>query len=60
MRIYFIILNFLIICFGTGWIEKILVYIFALAIVVMCIVVYRTQKYIWNIDMKDKNERKIK
>jgi phosphatidylglycerophosphate synthase len=60
IRIYFIILNCLIIFFGIGWIEKILAYILAIAVIIMCIVVYRTQKYIWNIDMKDKNERKIK
>ena len=60
MRIYFIFLNFLIILFGTGWIEKILVYIFAAAIIMMCIVVYRTQKYIWNIDMADKKARDSK
>ena len=58
MRLYFIFLNFLIICFGTGWIEKILVYIFAVVLITMGIVVYRTQKYIWNIDKADKNERK--
>lgn len=60
MRIYFIILNFLIICFGTGWIEKILVYIVTIAVIVMCIVVYRTQKYIWNIDMAEKKARDSK
>jgi phosphatidylglycerophosphate synthase len=60
IRIYFIILNFLIICFGTGWLAKILPFIFAIIFVLMCIVVYRTQKYVWNIDMADKNARDIK
>jgi phosphatidylglycerophosphate synthase len=57
MRIYFIFLNLLIILFGTGWLEKILVYVFAITLIVMCVVVYRTQKYIWNIDMADKSTR---
>jgi len=54
IRIYIILLNVLLIIFGTGWIEKILIYILAISIIVMCIVVYRTQKYIWNIDMAEK------
>ena len=60
MCIYFIILNFLIICFGAGWIEKLLIYIFVITLIVMCIVVYRTQKYIWNIDMAEKRKGKSK
>ena len=60
IRIYIIVLNFLLIIFGTGWIEKILVYILAIAFIIMCIVVYRTQKYIWNIDMSEKREREMK
>jgi len=58
IRILFIILNFLIMKFGTGFIEKALVYILVLSIVFLCIVVYRTQKYIWKIDMKDKKSAK--
>jgi phosphatidylglycerophosphate synthase len=54
IRIYFIILNCLIIWFGIGWIEKTLVYILIISIAVLCIVVYRTQKYIWKIDMAEK------
>ena len=53
IRIYFIILNCLIIWFGIGWVEKILVYILIVSIAVLCIVVYRTQKYIWKIDMAE-------
>ncbi|MHC4457642.1 MAG: CDP-alcohol phosphatidyltransferase family protein [Planctomycetota bacterium] len=55
IRIWFIILNCLIIKFGTGFIEKVLIYILVLSIVFLCIVVYRTQKYIWKIDMQDKS-----
>jgi phosphatidylglycerophosphate synthase len=54
IRIYFIVLNCLIICFGIGWIEKVIVYIFIVLIAVVGIVVYRTQKYIWKIDMTEK------
>jgi phosphatidylglycerophosphate synthase len=57
IRIYFILINFLIILFGTGWIKTLLVYIFAASVIIMCIVVYRTQKYIWNIDMTEKRAR---
>lgn len=57
IRIWFIILNAALAFFGTGWIEKILVYIFILAILFLCVVVYRTQKYIWNVDMKDVKNR---
>jgi phosphatidylglycerophosphate synthase len=54
VRVWFFILNCLIIKFGTGFIEKSLIYILVLSIVFLCIVVYRTQKYIWNIDMRNK------
>jgi len=54
IRIYFIILNCLIIWFGTAWIERILLYVLVISIAVLCIVVYRTQKYIWKIDMTEK------
>ena len=57
IRIYIIILNVLLIIFDTGWIEKILPFILAISIIVMCIVVFRTQKYIWNIDMAEKRAR---
>ncbi len=54
IRIYFILLNFFIISFGVGWIEKILVYLLVISIIVLCIVIYRTQKYIWKMDMVKK------
>jgi phosphatidylglycerophosphate synthase len=57
VRIYFILLNCLILAFGVGWIEKILLYILIAAIVLLCVVVYRTQKYIWRIDMAEKRTR---
>lgn len=54
IRIYFIILNCLIIFFGTAWIEKILFFIFLISIAFLCMIVYRTQKYIWKKDMAEK------
>jgi len=54
IRIWFIVLNFLIMRLGTGFMEKVLVYIFVLSVVFLCIVVYRTQKYIWKTDMQNK------
>ncbi|MBN1788627.1 MAG: CDP-alcohol phosphatidyltransferase family protein [Sedimentisphaerales bacterium] len=57
IRIWFIVLNTLLIFFGTAWIEKILVYILIISIVFLCIVIFRTQKHIWKIDMQDKANR---
>jgi len=57
MRIWFVILNCLIIKFGTYFIEKVLIYIFIGAIVLLCIVVYRTQRYIWKTDMKERGQK---
>lgn len=54
IRIWFFILNCLIIRFGTGFIEKILIYILVLSLVFLCVVVYRTQRYIWDVDMQNK------
>ncbi len=58
IRIYFIILNCLIIFFGTAWIEKILPYALAIFVAILCVVVFRTQKYIWKTDMADKAARR--
>jgi len=58
IRIWFIVLNCLIIKFGTAFIEKVLIYILLLSVAFLCIVVYRTQKYIWNIDMQNKEAAK--
>ncbi len=57
MRIFFILVNSAIILFGTAWLEKSLIYLIPLALSVLVFVVFRTQKYIWNIDMRDKRTR---
>ncbi len=54
IRIWFVVLNCCLIFFGTGWIEKILPVIFVGSLVFLCIVVFRSQKYIWNVDMANK------
>jgi phosphatidylglycerophosphate synthase len=59
IRIAFIVLNCLLIWFGTAWIEKLLLFILILAVIFLCVVVYRTQAYIWQIDMQDKASRAV-
>ena len=54
VRAAFILLNCLIVIFGTGFLEKALIYIFIAFVSALCVVIYRTQKYIWNIDMQNK------
>lgn len=56
-RILIIVLNTLIIFFGTGFVEKALPFIPFLSTLVLIVVVYRTQKYIWQIDMEDVKRR---
>jgi len=53
IRIVFIIINTLLI-FGRTYAVLFLPYILIIALIGLCIVVYRTQKYIWKIDMKNK------
>lgn len=58
LRLFIIVLNAFIISFGTGFMEKALPFIPAVTLIALVIVVYRTQKYIWQIDMDDKQRRK--
>ena len=57
VRIWFILLNTALIFFGTKWIEKFLPYILIISLIVLCAVVYRTQRHIWQTDMQDKANR---
>jgi archaetidylinositol phosphate synthase len=59
LRLLIIILNTLIIIFGTGFVKKTLPFIPLFTMIALIIVVYRTQKYIWQIDMEDKRRRQI-
>ena len=57
IRIWFIVLNTVLIFFGTGWVEPLLVYVLAISILMLCFIVWRTSSYIWSIDMADKKAR---
>ena len=57
VRIWFIVLNFLLAIFGVAWIEKIIPYLFIASIIVLAVVVFRSQKYIWKIDMENKKAK---
>jgi phosphatidylglycerophosphate synthase len=59
VRLLIIVLNTLIIIFGTGFVEKTLPFIPLLTMIALVTIVYRTQKYIWKIDMEDKRRRQI-
>lgn len=57
MRLYFILLNAAITLFGVGWVKAILVYVFCAFWLMIGVVVFRTQKYIYGLDMKIKAEQ---
>ena len=59
VRLLVIILNTVVILFGTGFVEKVLPMIPLFTMIALAVVVYRTQKYIWQIDMEDKRRREI-
>ncbi len=59
LRLLIIILNTMIIIFGTGFVKKTLLFVPLFTMIALIIVVYRTQKYIWQIDMEDKRRRQI-
>ena len=55
MRLYFILINTALTLFGTAWIAKILLYIFIAFWLGIVVVVVRTQKHIYALDMEIKN-----
>jgi archaetidylinositol phosphate synthase len=57
-RLALIIINTLLILFGTRYMISGLKYVNAGAVVGLCYVVYRTQKQIWKIDMREKEQEK--
>ncbi|RJQ45828.1 MAG: hypothetical protein C4534_03945 [Gaiellales bacterium] len=57
VRLMLIILNTAIIIFGTGFVEAALPYVPYVAGSALILVVYRTQRYIWAVDMEDKRKR---
>ncbi|MCG6892392.1 MAG: hypothetical protein LJE65_02200 [Desulfobacteraceae bacterium] len=57
VRLLIIVLNTLIILFGTKFVEIALPFLPVASFIALAAVVYRTQKYIWRIDMEDKQKR---
>ena len=57
LRLAFIIVNCLLIKFGTAFAEKNLLYICIVFCASIAVIVYRTQRYIWSVDMTDKKIR---
>lgn len=56
-RLALIILNTAMIIFGTGFVHRALPYAPFVLAGVLIIIVYRTQRYIWRMDMADKTQR---
>jgi archaetidylinositol phosphate synthase len=57
LRLVLILINTAITIFGTAWFVSSLPAAFIVMIIALCAVVYRTQKYVWRIDMRDKENR---
>jgi archaetidylinositol phosphate synthase len=57
LRLVLILINTAITVFGTAWFVSALPAAFAVMITALCVVVYRTQKYVWKIDMSGKENR---
>ncbi len=54
VRIMFIIINTLLINFGKTYIGAALPYLLIFSFLGLCVVVYRTQKYLWKLDIENK------
>ncbi len=57
LRILLILLNIAIMFLGIGYFEKSLPWALAILFPGLCVVVFRTQKYIWRLDMEEKGKR---
>ena len=57
LRVAFIIVNTVIAFAGTEFLDKPLPYIFAAFVAGVIVVIFRTQRYIWQIDMQDVADR---
>ena len=57
MRLYFILINTALSLFGPAWLQCSLPYIFTAFWLGIAIVIYRTQRYIWKMDMEIKNQQ---
>jgi phosphatidylglycerophosphate synthase len=54
IRIVFIIINTLLILFGKTYLADFMPYVLGATFLGLCIIVYRTQKYVWHMDMTNK------
>jgi len=57
LRLILILFNVAIMIFGVGFPEKGLPWFLAVLFIGLCVVVYRSQKYIWKMDMEEKERR---
>lgn len=57
LRLAFILINCLIIFINIDLLNKAVPLVFTAFIAGICVVVFRTQKYIWKVDMQDKQNR---
>ena len=56
IRILFILINTLLIIFGKTYMAGALPYVLLFSLLGLIVVTYKTQNYIWNIDMKNKKK----
>jgi hypothetical protein len=56
-RILFILFNTYLIFFGFGWVQRYLIWTIPVLLAGLVVVIYRTQQYIWGVDMADKAAR---
>lgn len=59
IRLLFIILNTLIIVFGKTYIAPALPYVLGFCFLGLCVVVYRTQRDLWQRDMQEKRQKEL-
>ncbi len=60
IRLLFIIINTLLILFGTTHMGVIVPYILAISFIGLCLIIYKTQKEIWDMDMEIKKNNSSK
>lgn len=58
VRLIFIIINTLLIFFGRTYMAIALPYVIGFSLLGLCVVAFRTQKYLWNIDMEEKRKHR--
>lgn len=59
LRLFMVLLNTAVAFFGAAWLGQTLPYVCGALVVALGIVVFRTQKYVWGVDMADKARRSL-